>query len=955
MMETISKKKIKIGISIFFCSVSLLFGKLFIYQEEYCRISKFNRIISFSSSVNLNIDKLTYYYYIFLISSCLGLYFATSLFSQKNYNKKRICDLIVLVIDKIESFKYRKLFYIPCLIVLLFVDLNKFAMGNMLQKDLSLALTASIGLFFCNYKLNNYVKRIIQIFSVVYSSNVLLFSVFFFLIHYSLNDYLFFAISVILIVFINKIYDYNDRIVYCLGIFNFISIINICLTLEVCFTLKCYGIFENKISQIILIFFLLEIVILFTSYKLVYIKYICINHRIKELYYWLAIFSISWISSIRQYKIVNFFESANHGISISEYINFNKIPMIDNFDAHIFSSSVLGILYYFINKDYKGALNSPYSYIYTVVLYVSIFAILKYIVRIERAYIFAVFFPVNDIVAGSSALTNDCLFMSGLFMLWVYMHWSKKNSFRNSIILWLSAEISLLISLDIGVAFGLPAIIMAFVDLIIKQNKKDFFKFISPGIILSVYSAGLLYLLTYDKVGFIYWIKRFQNTVFSSQHWAYSIISVHDKIIHYISIPLLFFLAAFTIIRVIRPNKNGILSLYFVILSFILNSSRTVVRHNINENSKCVSCYIVLGFSIIGIIIADIVLEELKDMYIPNIKVIEVSIHEENNRVIDRETKDYRINSKDILKFFIVVFIVLLWGENSKNNFMLLQNQIQNVDFCLHNYVENDEINHMSNKLNFIFNKTISEDETFFDFANFTNIHSYVFKPNPVYVNQSPSLINGIDGQRDAIKSLQENRKNIPLVLMYARGNDSLSRSIDDILNTDRFYLITEYLYNNYCPLYNDGDYTIWCDKERYSLLKNEIENHNSFNDNSIFDNIHKLGYIPYLWANNDEKTINSYNLLDYSINKLKCIDKSNGNYLIIRAYAERDVKDFEIKLNYNNETNEVYILNLLKGTNYYKIRISTDYDWYISNINNIETMQNDKVFAIDYFFTEGD
>ena len=186
--------------------------------------------------------------------------------------------------------------------------------------------------------------------------------------------------------------------------------------------------------------------------------------------------------------------------------------------------------------------------------------------------------------------------------------------------------------------------------------------------------------------------------------------------------------------------------------------------------------------------------------------------------------------------------------------------------------------------------------------------------------------------------------------------NIAIRAELDTVLNTDRYYLITEYIGNNYRPFCLVGGYAVWCDLSRYEEMYNKVVSNGevmqiiqliesySYNQEACYSR--DLGDLPYVWANYDKVTISDTQLqLDllqtqrlndgYLIDWSK-IDISEGNYLTFTIYAG---KEEQCILSLTGEASNdlvVYRFNVKKGLNSYKIRISSDFQWYSRRLNMI-------------------
>ena len=65
--------------------------------------------------------------------------------------------------------------------------------------------------------------------------------------------------------------------------------------------------------------------------------------------------------------------------------------------------------------------------------------------------------------------------------------------------------------------------------------------------------------------------------------------------------------------------------------------------------------------------------------------------------------------------------------------------------------------------------KSLTKDETYYDFSSANLFHVLTNRKNPSYINQTPLMLNGDKAQDFEIKYLKE--KNISIVLMPIKNN----------------------------------------------------------------------------------------------------------------------------------------------------------------------------------------
>ena len=175
-----------------------------------------------------------------------------------------------------------------------------------------------------------------------------------------------------------------------------------------------------------------------------------------------------------------------------------------------------------------------------------------------------------------------------------------------------------------------------------------------------------------------------------------------------------------------------------------------------------------------------------------------------------------------------------------------------------------------------------------------------------------------------------------------APENGGIRNITDSIVNADRYYNITEYLYSNYKPLCTVMSTQVWCLNEKWEEYDRLLDPKIKYSKSENINTIHYLGSIPFIWANYDKKEISGYKLYEDP----EEADRSNGNYIIALINANDDVENYPLLIDYENGDTESYIFDLQKGRNYYKIRVSTSYAWYTSKVKNISSGHEDGVTA---------
>ena len=930
-------KKLQLALTLILLIGSCIFAIVFLFQERFCQITDFrNNVISYASAHNIDADRLSLFYFLFLILLYLSVCQIIKLISLDFFINLK--DVLINLIRKLySSSKKGFLKYVIELACFIYV-IYRFYKGNPLQAGISFAVIFLFGLLYKDITLAQYIKVSTKIFVGVYALMIILNLLFIYLTGRLLNVWFLFSALILSTFLFYKLYYKNERKYLEISLFLVVSILTYCILYEINYSLISRGINNFTVNLI----WVLSYLLLMFSFFLLKKKLDNINTSgivwNDNTYYLLSLTSFSLIASLRQYKVVNYYEAANHGISISHFIRYGDIPIVDTFDAHMLSNSIPGILYYWFTRDYEGALQAPYTYIYIVILLVSVFLIVKSITNSELAILITLFFPIDHIVAESVALPCDSVFMCGLFMVPIYMHWKRKKNIFSTFLLWLFAAVSVLIQLDIAIAFGISAIILSIIELIRDRNLKNFVIFVVTGIIMSVVGVAVLLAFVINKYDLSYWIYRFLMISNSNQNWAVTNLSKFDIFFFYLLYPLLFFIYVFLCDHLSNISDECRSIVKFILFSYILNSVRTVVRHTVNESIVYVTAFMFLTILILTIDIA------FNSIYEKNRSVLINRINLFSN-IKESFSDKPRFNAHGMQLTGKLVGILLLLSCIGRGNYFddLNKGLVSSHDVFKEGIETDTSIMPVYNNLENVFNTILEPEETFFDFSNYTNVYSYINRDNPVYENQCPGLINGKECQLDVIHTLETQRERIPLVLMNS-SRSALGISLDEIDNIDRYYLLTGYIYDNYMPLYNDGDFEIWCLKTRFNRYVNLIDEDKRTDNVDCIPNNHYLGYIPYLWMKYgylDLKDCESN--YDESVKDFDDLIADNIIFLLIQIDSIDTVENINMNIFFKNGENETYSYNVMEGQNEYLICINTSYNFHLSEIKRV-VIDDDRV-----------
>lgn len=507
-----------------------------------------------------------------------------------------------------------------------------------------------------------------------------------------------------------------------------------------------------------------------------------------------------------------FFEFANHGISVDHFFRYGSIPIIENYDAHMLSGQLFAYLYGFISGYEPWAPFLYYGFI-DVIYLIIIYLVFKKILGSKTAMLLLLCFPILGLVLNS--FTMLCLVALTLNNV------INKHSRKSFYWFWTSILVTCLFRLDLGFAAFVGGIMGYFsINYLLKKNI-PLKRMIITGLI-SFGTALLLFIILCIVKG-VNPIKRLQEFLIissSNQNWAYKEMGDTSDVafrICYYMLPLLLVLLLLNVIfktwiskryvgQIINSNINQAAFVFFIYFStaYFFNIPRGIVRHSYAEN-------------LLTIVISCMPIALLCFIYIKNRK---------NN-----------------LFFFLLTFIgmYLLMGLNIKSfknkETSLFSRGLYSVPFQ-EKFTDSYSFNksrvkvtfNMSeiNQLKKVLDAVLKPNETYFDFSSINYYYALVGRKNPVYINQSPLLLNGDVSQQMALDEIKE--ANVSLILMP--NKNTKWKTIDMVDTVFKYYLISEYIYQNYTPITNMNSFDIYVRKDKKhqyeSILKSKLVSKNN-------------------------------------------------------------------------------------------------------------------------------
>uniref|UniRef100_UPI0028A2843A hypothetical protein n=1 Tax=Sedimentibacter saalensis TaxID=130788 RepID=UPI0028A2843A len=522
----------------------------------------------------------------------------------------------------------------------------------------------------------------------------------------------------------------------------------------------------------------------------------------------------------------DFFEQSNHGSAIYGFLENMQIPIIENFDAHMLSQSIGGIIYGLFNGDSIGAIFVGYSL--TPIFIIILYYVICMCFNNRISFLILLFTPIL-------ADYTYSLYAFGLVSIVVTINLYNKKDKKDYYIYWICLAITCIYRLDIGMAYGVCSVVVYLLMYVIKKHK-DILEL--KRCFISFVITTTMFLIVYFVVCMIKDINpinralEFINIANSNINWSYSYWGDTNLIAY--SICYLIFPVAVIVLLLISTykkiiNNNSISDNQFIILliiglGYILNLSRGIVRHSLAENIQYfVISSVVLFFSLYYSFYSDkhklqrFIFAEISMLIIVNL-LLRPNIFESPTLLNAATTK-----LNDASEYYEA-------GNNKKERVVI-----------------SDSMKEIYVPLKTIFDELLDSDETYLDFTNQTLLYSLLQRSKPVYVNQSPGLLSGEYSQQQFIEQIENSEDDVTFVLMPLR-NFGLSDQLDGIPNSYRYYLVSEYISNNYSPLLSNNDFAVWCRNDLYNEKLNEAKNF--INNNMLSQNIADFKTYDFLYTN---------------------------------------------------------------------------------------------------------
>ncbi|MFD1776547.1 hypothetical protein [Paenibacillus rhizophilus] len=625
-----------------------------------------------------------------------------------------------------------------------------------------------------------------------------------------------------------------------------------------------------------------------------------------------------------------YFEMANHGLAIDQFFKYGSIPIIENYDAHMLYNQVFAYLYSFVN-GYEPWAAFLYDK-YVVVIYILlVYYLLKNLIGEINSFFFIFTFPLLE------NLFNILYLFSGIIVFFIY-RCVKDGSIFNNTKFWLAATFLCIYRLDLGVGAIISGVITYIISCFIyRQRYSKILKFLGSGVII-IFSGIILFvvLCLIKGVSPADRVVEFVKLCQSNQNWAYISVGDYNLIAYtvvYYLLPILILVISlitigkFTVLQdeALKVNQQNLIMFFYFSFFYLANISRGIVRHSLVEGSithalgtfsLAILSYMIIRFGYKGKIVIFLITS------IITIALININM----------------ITLKGSISVTTKAITSTNYYQQYTNSFDFNGSRVRG------------ELSDAT-QLKDILDATLKKDETYFDFSSTNYFHALVNRKNPIYANQSPLMISDDTTQKLALKEIKLN--NPSYVLMPIGGR--LGSSIDNISVDFKYYMLSEYIYENYTPFIRLANFDLYVLKSKKDIYHDKLVEKGLFS-NVIEDQpevwVRDIGDIPLLWAERDgngaflKASSLIYPIINFYQFSVDTQEKIMEQPLFIILEIESEANQrAAIELNSKNKDKlGEFLFNISKGKHSYAIRLSTDYKWWNNKVDNLSFLFESKV-----------
>ncbi len=670
---------------------------------------------------------------------------------------------------------------------------------------------------------------------------------------------------------------------------------------------------------------------------------------------------------------VNMFENANFSVLASDFVNSGKIPFVEHYGAHMLESVPESISWLLLNGT-DTLLANPYIQSYLGIESVKVFTpavilIAYFFLRMccdeREAFFISLLLPVVNIFG---------YFAAGLLPLFAISAYIKKRTPQRALAIWLACAVTALFRLDLGMSFGVAAVVTVLLLLVRSRSKKEG-KTLLLSFILVIASFGILWLLLclLKDINPIERLREFLAISLSNYNWAYE--GLGNKALPlfaaaYLILPLL---VALTLLYTLFSRKGRELSdakksvMVFLAIAYFANFSRSCVRHTVGE----MSVHVIVWTSLLLAAALVCQLFDKRTLTAPVLSaglIISVLLGAGLNTLSGNTLSGISSSYGNA---------VSTWQMSGSREELTYWEELRESETVVERVELTGEAKEIYYPCRDLFSELLEEGETFLDFANVSHLYAMLGIESPVYVSQSPLQLTDELSRRLFVEQIKSNMENIPFAFLPYSENASIpSFTLDAIPNSYRYAEVSEFIYENYIPVCEVGGLSLWARTDVHPSALASVEELNKSEkhgrtyqiiENYIYDSekpsAFHLGSLPYLFGKYEkpdgESEYASVSPYDGTLYEIGASSNESCVYLKFTAEynpsaASNSLTEITLRLGGLSDEDElrlpasVIILDVREGVNTYYVRISCDYAWQMGEITHLDFETDGSVICRD-------
>ena len=206
-----------------------------------------------------------------------------------------------------------------------------------------------------------------------------------------------------------------------------------------------------------------------------------------------------------------YFETANHGLSLDHLFRYGSIPIVETFDAHMLANQIFGYVYYLLN-GYEPWAFMLYDGMKMILFIVIVYYLLKHLIGRRNALLFILVFPALG------SFIPFFYIMAGIVAIALIKLKQNPTRLREICFFWSAVCFAGLWSLDTGMAAAVGGVAVYLLPHIIQKNKKGLRRFILSGACFAAFLALVFSVLCIAKgINPIDRVKEFLSASMSNQ------------------------------------------------------------------------------------------------------------------------------------------------------------------------------------------------------------------------------------------------------------------------------------------------------------------------------------------------------------------------------------------------------------------------------------------------------